>query len=134
MELEQAVVELELLRAEELRAHNGEESALTEALALAVYVMRGSPSVVLGSPVRAFVDECCQLGPGLQVEAGELYREWASWATAQGRTHPGTAQILGRNLRAAFPGIGMARPRTAGGHQVRTYQGIAVNQKGSTRD
>jgi excisionase family DNA binding protein len=43
MELEQAIVELELLRAEELRAHNGEESALTEALALAVYVMRGSP-------------------------------------------------------------------------------------------
>lgn len=40
MELEQAVHELEILRAEELRASQGRESPLTEALAVAIHTLR----------------------------------------------------------------------------------------------
>ncbi|MCP3137537.1 phage/plasmid primase, P4 family [Pyxidicoccus sp. QH1ED-7-1] len=80
----------------------------------------------LGSPVKAFVEECCEVKPGATVACADLFTAWCLHASSQGREHPGTAQMFGRNLSAAFPGIGTTRPRAADGSQVRQYAGIRL--------
>lgn len=120
MELEQALHELEILRAEELRASQGRESPLTEALAVAISHMAPGDN----DPIRAFVADRCQVGAGRTVEVGELYREWCGWCAANGR-HPGTSAILGRNLHAAVPGLAV-RQRRKDGAVRRVYEGIGV--------
>jgi putative DNA primase/helicase len=79
----------------------------------------------LGSPVAAFVREQCDVGPGLTVEMGRLYRAWTQWCADQGRDHPGTAPTFGRDLRAVIPGLGMSQPRIEG-TRVRRYEGIGL--------
>lgn len=80
---------------------------------------------VLGSPVRAFVEERCEVTPGVQVECAALYAAWASWCAEQGRDHPGTVQVFGRNLSSAIPAVTLARPRVEG-DRVRVYQGVRL--------
>lgn len=80
----------------------------------------------LGSPIGAFVREECRCAPAAEIEVGELFNAWRTWCARQGNNHPGTAQVFGRDLRAAFPSITDARPRTAG-ERVRVYRGIALH-------
>lgn len=80
----------------------------------------------LASPVGAFIRECCEVGPGLEVPCGELFAKWREWCHEQGRDRPGTSQTLGRDLRAVEPGIGISRRRTDFGRS-RYYEGITVS-------
>ena len=80
--------------------------------------------VELSSPVTAFVGECCELGPGLAARRRSLFEAWRRWCQDQG--HPeGSSGTFGRNLKAAFPGLGESRPR-AGGARDRHYTGIGL--------
>lgn len=79
----------------------------------------------LGSPVGAFVRECCEIGPGLTIECDILFARWRDWCTEQGRDHPGTAQTFGRDLRAAVPGLKVSQPRD-GERRFRQYEGISL--------
>lgn len=79
----------------------------------------------LGSPVTAFVRECCTVASGQRVERDELYRAWVTWCGTQGREHPANAPMFGRDLAAAFPGIVGTRPRI-GGVRVWHYEGICI--------
>jgi putative DNA primase/helicase len=66
------------------------------------------------SPIRAFVEECCVLGEGNQVDRDDLFGAWRKWCETQGRDHPGTKVGFGRQLAAAFPEIKRAQPRVSG--------------------
>jgi putative DNA primase/helicase len=79
----------------------------------------------LSSPVGAFVRDRCRVGPGAQVEVGELYREWRAWCEDHGRKEPGTEETFGRDLRAAVPEVEKTRPRVEGGRQS-VYTGIRL--------
>jgi putative DNA primase/helicase len=79
----------------------------------------------LTSPVGAFIKERCLVEPGARVECQHLFEQWSAWAKANGRREAGTAQVFGRDLRAAVPGIRTVRPRT-GVDRIRVYEGITL--------
>jgi putative DNA primase/helicase len=85
----------------------------------------------LGSPVFAFVDECCEIAPGAAVEVGALFEEWKKWCESQGRRDHGTKQTFGRDLRAVVPGVRQSRPRGPDGRK-RFYEGIRLKPWSST--
>lgn len=110
MELERAVHELEILRAEELRANQGEESPLTEALRVTLFKLHLD---VYDGLIWEFVGDRCQLEAGRTVEVGELYREWASWVTDKGR-QPNTVQVFEWRLHVVFQSVEI-QPEMVGG-------------------
>ena len=84
--------------------------------------------VELSSPVTAFVGECCELGPGLEVRRRSLFEAWRRWCQDQG--HPeGSSGTFGRNLKAAFPEVGQSRPGT-GADRDRHYTGVGLKGDG----
>jgi putative DNA primase/helicase len=79
----------------------------------------------LGSPIGAFVRQCCEVGQGCDVAKDRLFQAWKSWCAENGRERPGTVQTFGRNLRAVLPGLGESQPRILGA-RVRHYEGIRL--------
>ena len=80
----------------------------------------------LVSPTSAFVrDECCtEPGHGHDTPIGALFTSWKNWCEENGQ-RPGTAQTLGRQLRAVVPGLRTDRPRD-GESRERRYLGIGL--------
>ena len=78
----------------------------------------------LGSPIRAFVEECCVLGPTHSTPAADLYESWGLWCARNGRRDPGTRQLFGRDLRAAFPELKSRRTHGTGKSRPTEYDGI----------
>jgi putative DNA primase/helicase len=78
----------------------------------------------LGSPVRAFVRERCDVGTGKRETAGKIFREWRDWCETQGRDEPGTVQTFGRDLRAAVPGMRTRQHKNG----ERFCEGIALRE------
>ena len=67
--------------------------------------------IELSSPVRSFVDERCEVGPGFRVPTLELYSAYGHWADYRG--YPKIADnTFGKNLKAAFPKVRIMRPRS----------------------
>lgn len=79
----------------------------------------------LGSPIGAFIRECCDVGPGHGVRVDDLFQAWKSWSQNNGREHPGTAQSFARSLRAALPALTTTQPRIDG-DRVRYFQGLSI--------
>lgn len=79
----------------------------------------------LGSPEAAFLRACTIRRPGAQVGFKDLFAAWQAWCAANGRDKPGTAQIFGKNVRAALP---WATTRMAGssGEQERVWEGLGL--------
>jgi putative DNA primase/helicase len=82
----------------------------------------------LGSPVGAFIHDCCEVGADQQVARDKLFERWCAWCSAQGRHYPGTIAVFGRDLRAVVPGLGEVRPRDEGGNRERYYQGVGLRE------
>ena len=80
----------------------------------------------LGSPVGAFVRDCCTVSPGCHIERSAIFDAWKRWCAEQGRDHPGTAATFGRDLRAVVPALGDAQRRVDAGDRIRVYEGIAL--------
>lgn len=80
---------------------------------------------MLGSPIKAFVSDRCDLLPGAATECASLYAAWVRWTEAQGREKPGTQPIFTRNLTSAFPEVTVTRPRIQG-QQVKHYSGLRL--------
>jgi putative DNA primase/helicase len=78
----------------------------------------------LGSPIGAFLEERCEIGPGKSVSISDLFLAWETWCMEQRRDRPGTRQNFGRELRAALPGIKRVRPRDESGDREPMYEGI----------
>jgi putative DNA primase/helicase len=81
----------------------------------------------LGSPVKAFVRERCEIGPDEKINCQLLFGAWQTWCEMQSRREPGTVQTFGRDLRAAVPGLKTERPSDGeGGKLPRRYLGISL--------
>lgn len=79
----------------------------------------------LGSPVAAFVKECCIIEQGKVCSVEDVFSAWRAWCEENGRKEPGTAQSFGRDLRAVVSGLRITQPRMEG-KQVRCYEGIGI--------
>jgi putative DNA primase/helicase len=81
----------------------------------------------LGSPISAFLADCCILGENESVPHDELYRAYRDWSAHGGRDYPVTAAQFGVDLHAAMPrGLKSQRPRTDDGKRPRKYLGIGL--------
>ncbi len=76
----------------------------------------------LGSPVGAFIRDCCVVGVGHRAWVDSLYDAWKAWCELDGRNAVSTKQAFGRDLMAAAPGV--ARRRGTG--MVSFYEGIGL--------
>jgi len=81
----------------------------------------------LGSPVGAFIRDCCEVGPEHEVVCDELYRVWADWCEDHGR-HKTSTQVFSRDLRSVVPGIHVTQPRRPDGSRPRVYAGIGLSR------
>jgi putative DNA primase/helicase len=85
--------------------------------------------MAMTSPVKMFIEECCETGPTKWIETNTLYNAWVEWCDEKGE-RPGTSQVFGRNLRAALPFITFSQPRNsdevsrAKTARLRIYNGI----------
>lgn len=80
----------------------------------------------LASPVAEFLKDCCWVrDPAAEVECGVLFDEWKAWCEKNGRERVGTTAILGRDLRAALPGLQVVHRREKG-RRIRMYQGVRL--------
>jgi putative DNA primase/helicase len=79
----------------------------------------------LASPIGAFIQDRCLVGPEYSIRAADLFAEWRSWCEAHGRDHPGTCESLGKDLRAAVPNLRRTKPRVDG-LRVPTYYGVGL--------
>jgi len=65
----------------------------------------------LGSPIAAFVRECCRVGPELRSEIGLTFERWQMWCQERGHERVGTSQLLGRDLRSVIPNLDTEQKR-----------------------
>jgi putative DNA primase/helicase len=79
----------------------------------------------LGSPVGAFIRECCEIGPGFRTARPDLFGAWKNWCGDHNR-EPGSQEVFGRDLRSVNPYVGTSQPRDAKGKQYRAYEGIKL--------
>ena len=105
------------------------EVVASAGLPLNVMSLPGLPSAAeleaLGSPILTFVKDRCNVAPGQRVDVDTIFANWRNWCEAQGRDKPGTKQSLGRDLRAAVPGLKLVQPRE-GDARSRVYEGIGM--------
>jgi len=80
----------------------------------------------LGSPVGAFVKQCCSVEAGRRCSVAAMFEAWGKWCESNGRKETGTAASFGRDLRAAVPGLKTIQPRGDDGRQFRSYEGIGL--------
>jgi putative DNA primase/helicase len=78
----------------------------------------------LSSPILAFIDDECEVGPGKQIQAKTLLDAWLRWSQENGHLSVSTPQSFGRDLRAAVPGIGITQIRNS--RRERVYIGICL--------
>jgi putative DNA primase/helicase len=82
----------------------------------------------LSSPIAAFIEDVCEVGPDLVIGTDELWRSWQLWCESEGRSHSGTKATFGKQLVAAMPRI--TKFRDAGmpsGRRHYGYRGIAIS-------
>jgi putative DNA primase/helicase len=82
--------------------------------------------IELSSPVTAFVQDRCELGPDKSLAKRTLYETWRLWCNESGH-EPGSVATFGRNLMAAVPEVQSSRPRE-GGARVNSYLGIGLRR------
>jgi len=86
--------------------------------------------MAMSSPIKAFINDRCELAPKKWIEVGTLFKSWKKWCDDVGNDRPGSLQLFGRNLRAAAPKIKITRPRTeinGSRTRIRKYEGIGLS-------
>jgi len=78
----------------------------------------------LTSPIKAFLDECCDIERDRSCLVTELYEAYRKWCEEQGR-HASTKQMFGRDLRASLPHIKTEQLWNAG-DRTRAFVGLAL--------
>jgi len=84
----------------------------------------------LSSPVKAFVNERCRLGPSFRIPTKSLYEAWRIWNRDKGRDHPSSDAVFGRDLRAVVPTIEKKQYDVPNSHRRQRknyYEGITLN-------
>ncbi|MFN8180132.1 MAG: phage/plasmid primase, P4 family [bacterium] len=80
----------------------------------------------LGSPVRVFVDERCELG-AFDAPKRDVYRAYRTWCEEVGE-HPRSAAVFGRDLIAAVRGVRAVNRTGGGGAREWRYDGIRLRE------
>lgn len=80
----------------------------------------------LNSPIGEFIDEHCVVGPGEAVDTMELYNLWKYWCVQQGREHPGSQALFGRDLKSKLTKVQRKLTRVGGLH--RKYVGVGIKR------
>lgn len=85
----------------------------------------------ISSPVSAFVRDKCVIQSGASCDVKDMYESWRKWCDEQGRKEPGTIQIFGRNLTAAYAEIRTVNTRDTGTEsgRRRIYSGIRLRSE-----
>lgn len=107
-----------------LWAMNGWQS-LKEARKFSAPAISGNlaAKIAVGAnPVKAFVEQCCDLGPQYHVTCGELALGWSEWCAFDVTVD---SAAFGRNFKSEFPDISMSQP-TINGRRTRVYVGIRL--------
>lgn len=60
----------------------------------------------LGSPIKAFVRDQCEMGANYSVEKNKLYSAWLQWCDERGHRFTTTDHVFGRDLYVCFPRCG----------------------------
>ncbi len=82
----------------------------------------------LSSPIKAFVRQCCRVGPDHQVDIPDLYGGWRYWNEERHR-EVGSEQMFGRDLRAALPHIRSTQTNRVGEARRRLYVGVGLKAR-----
>jgi putative DNA primase/helicase len=82
---------------------------------------------MLASPIKAFISDRCNVGPGLSVPVELLFQAWRSWCDGVGRKDAGTKQTFGRDLKASIPSMRTTQPRD-GDRRHRSYEGVGLKE------
>ena len=78
------------------------------------------------SPISSFIKECCQVGPGLEVNIQRLFERWQHWCKENGRDHTGTRDTFCRDLRSVLPRLRKVQHRVPNGDRPRFYVGLGL--------
>ena len=80
----------------------------------------------LGNPIKAFIEERYEWGPGKRASVAAVYVDYSQWAEENG-TKPAPKSIFGRDFKAAHPEIKKIRINKDG-KRFNVYEGIAPRQ------
>ena len=77
--------------------------------------------------LQHYLAERCEVGFTSLVEKDELHQDYNRWRTAYG-LHPVEKTVFGKNLKKAFPKLGLYRPdkRPLEHHRRQFYRGLRV--------
>lgn len=78
---------------------------------------------LLCSPVKAFVEECCEVGADKEVARDDLWTAWVAWCKGTGHL-AGSRERFGAVLRNVVPGLKSTRPRDQDGLRQWKYVGL----------
>lgn len=81
-------------------------------------------AIELGSPVKSFVNDYCDIDSGAWAATDDLFAAWVQWAEKHGHA-AGSSGMFAKNLKAAFSGLRQER-RRAGDERVYGYAGIGI--------
>ena len=78
------------------------------------------------SAIKAFLADRCEVGPYYEAPTAEVFSAWKEWCETNGVDHPGTAQRLGHDLRAAIPRLRTGKKGASRSRQVRVFLGLRL--------
>ena len=81
----------------------------------------------LASPMKAFVDECCEVGLGREIQADGLYSACKKWREDRGIPGQYDKSHFGRDLMASVPTVKRIRPKVKG-KRTYIYSGIGLGE------
>ncbi len=80
----------------------------------------------LVSPLKAFVEDRCEVRPGVEVERDHLWAVWKQWCEDNGHL-AGSRELLGSRLRAMIPNLDTVSRRDGDG-RTRCYVGLGLRK------
>jgi putative DNA primase/helicase len=81
----------------------------------------------LSSPMKEFLQDCCDIVPGSRIECHVLFMSWQRRCAEQNREQVGTIQTFGKQLIAAAPNVRIIQLRSSE-TRTRYYDGILLKR------
>jgi putative DNA primase/helicase len=82
--------------------------------------------LILSSPIKAFLEDCCTLAPDESIKKEQLFNTWRRWCERQ-NLPAGSSVAFGKLLRAALPNYKESRP--AGAKRARVLMGVGLAKR-----
>jgi putative DNA primase/helicase len=83
----------------------------------------------LGSPIRTFLRERCDIDARAEVKKADLFHAWKTWCQGNNVLNVGTEVMFGRDLHAALPHLQVTQHRDRNTSSVlRYYKGLRLTR------